>query len=755
MGRAIDETLIGAFENTTGLPMQLFDMNDPHLSTMMGTAAWNELINNQRAIHPLNESTMAGYTLAKDIYGDPGVILQVSILRDIHAQAVTSLQNLAILLTVVSLSFGLVTYLLVERTVVSRLSNLQNEVTRLDPNSKDKMHVDPQGEDEIGGLANSINAMLAAIDKAQKELTESEKRYRLLVNSASEAIVVLQDGMVCLANPETVSLTGFSEQELKSKLFPSFIHPDDRDMVLEMHQRRMRGDPMPNRYSFRTIRKEGGVRWVDISAVSINWEGRPATLNFLTDITERKKMEDSLRESELRYRSLFDNALEGIAIHEIVCDDNGTPCDYRFLDVNPEFEKMTGFEFEKIRGKSVRAVLPDLEPIWIERYGRVALTGKPDFFTQYTASLDKTFEVSVYRNAPNQFTTSFNNVTERKRAEDALRENEAKIRTYFDNSPEGIFIVDAVGNYQDVNATGCQMLGYSKEEILSRNLASIVYKTVTQSVLDGFNLLKQKGTLTMETILVRKDGISIPTFLNAVELPGQRYMAFCTDITERKRSEDALRQANIKLGFLSNITRHDINNQMMVVNGFIELCKMREKDPELVKYLDKMSRAATNVLEQVIFTKDYQELGVHAPKWSSFGLQTTNAFAMLHPPGIELEDMTNGMEVMADPLAEKVFYNLIDNSMRHGGHVSRIKMSAKQVGDSLLITYEDDGVGISNDDKKHLFEKGFGKNTGYGLFLIREILAITEIRISENGQAGKGARFEMLVPAGAWRRIEQ
>ena len=110
------------------------------------------------------------------------------------------------------------------------------------------------------------------------------------------------------------------------------------------------------------------------------------------------------------------------------------------------------------------------------------------------------------------------------------------------------------------------------------------------------------------------------------------------------------------------------------------------------------------------------------------------------------------MEVLADLLLEKVPYNLIDNSMRHGKHVTRIKMSSEQVGDAVLIMYEDDGVGISVEDKKRLFEKGFGRNTGYGLFLIREILAITGITIMERGQAGQGVRFEMLVPPGAWRR---
>jgi signal transduction histidine kinase len=223
-------------------------------------------------------------------------------------------------------------------------------------------------------------------------------------------------------------------------------------------------------------------------------------------------------------------------------------------------------------------------------------------------------------------------------------------------------------------------------------------------------------------------------------------------ITGRRWVEEELHRSNAKLGILNNITRHDINNQMMVINGFLELCRKREKDPDLAHYIDKMSLAAANVHEQINFTKDYQELGIKAPAWSSVGRRVKDAFAMLHPQGVVLEDRTEGIEVLTDPLADKVHYNLIDNSMRHGGKITRIKVYSEQSGDAMKIIYEDDGVGISQEDKKRLFQKGFGKNTGYGLFLIREILAITGITINETGHPGRGVRFEMLVPPGAWRR---
>lgn len=139
--------------------------------------------------------------------------------------------------------------------------------------------------------------------RAEKALRESEEKYRLLVENANEAIVVVQDGRLKFANRMAVELTGYSEQELTSRPFPEFIHPDDRGIVVERHLRRLKGNGAQPRYTFRSLTRDGSVKWVEISAVLIDWEGKPATLNFLSNITERKRAEEqfqaSLAEKEL------------------------------------------------------------------------------------------------------------------------------------------------------------------------------------------------------------------------------------------------------------------------------------------------------------------------------------------------------------------------------------------------------------------------------------------------------------------------
>jgi signal transduction histidine kinase len=217
-------------------------------------------------------------------------------------------------------------------------------------------------------------------------------------------------------------------------------------------------------------------------------------------------------------------------------------------------------------------------------------------------------------------------------------------------------------------------------------------------------------------------------------------------------SQNAYETANRKLNLLSTITRHDIKNQLLALMGFIGLAKMKTTDPDQLHYIEQEEIAALTIQRQIEFTKNYEEIGVRAPQWQDIGLHL-NALRSLIPPGeISVSITVDGLEVFADPLLEKVFENLIDNSRRHGERVRHISFSSLQYGlDYIAIVYEDDGVGVHEADKERIFEKGFGKNTGLGLFLTREILSITGLTIKETGVYGKGVRFEILVPKGKYR----
>ena len=226
------------------------------------------------------------------------------------------------------------------------------------------------------------------------------------------------------------------------------------------------------------------------------------------------------------------------------------------------------------------------------------------------------------------------------------------------------------------------------------------------------------------------------------------------DIDEIKRTQDALAQVNNRINLLNSITRHDILNRVMAVTAYSEMLQEDITDNSLLGKINNIYESGKDIQHLIEFTREYQDLGVKKPVWQRIDkfFEIRSIQSLLPNISVILPDMR--VEIFADQMFEKVIYNLIENSKRHGGAVTSISVSYRKQGDALLIMYEDNGCGISKDEKEKIFMKGFGKNTGLGLFLIREILIITGITIAETGRPGQGVRFEMNVPAGAYRILD-
>jgi signal transduction histidine kinase len=223
-------------------------------------------------------------------------------------------------------------------------------------------------------------------------------------------------------------------------------------------------------------------------------------------------------------------------------------------------------------------------------------------------------------------------------------------------------------------------------------------------------------------------------------------------LEELKKVRDAVFQANKKLSLLNSIIRHDILNQVTPLNLFASAAKKKYTDPQLLEVFEMIQQVGKNIQRQIEFTREYQNTGVKSASWQDVADTIRTAIGLMHMHNIGLDvDVTDSVKIFADPLLQKVFYNLVENSLRHGEKITRIRFSCGKCGDDLLLIYEDDGVGIPADVKERIFRREFFKHTGFGLFLTREILAITNITICENGIPGKGARFEMTVPKGNYR----
>jgi signal transduction histidine kinase len=234
----------------------------------------------------------------------------------------------------------------------------------------------------------------------------------------------------------------------------------------------------------------------------------------------------------------------------------------------------------------------------------------------------------------------------------------------------------------------------------------------------------------------------------------QLFYSIVHDITDRRQAEEALRMANRKLILLESTTRHDISNQLMAIGGYLDLLHEEVTDPVLDPYFTLIDNARSRISNIVQFSKVYGQIGVDAPVWQDCRRIVDAATTDSRPDKARVSnDLPAGGEVFADPLIVTVFFNLIDNALRHGEKTKTIRFSLEKCDGNRVIVCEDDGIGIPSGEKEQIFGQGCGKNTGLGLFLAREILAITGITIQENGIPGRGARFEIVLPGAMWRSI--
>ena len=340
---------------------------------------------------------------------------------------------------------------------------------------------------------------------------------------------------------------------------------------------------------------------------------------------------------------------------------------------------------------------------------------------------------------------------------EALRESEKEFRQLFESASDAVFVIAMdTTRIIDANSKASALYGYDHEELLTMKSTELSAEPeATQRA--AIEAQKEPGrALTIPLLIHRKrDGTVFPVEITAGNIARGKQpvlLIACRDITDRKRAEDALALASRKLNLLSSITRHDINNQLTVLQGYLAILKIKQSDPTLNEYCSKAANAAKRISAMVQFTKEYEEIGVHAPAWQDCRTLVDTAAKQAPLGKVTVKnDLTAGAEVFADPLIVKVCYNLMDNAIRYGGKITTIRFSALESREDQLIVCEDDGDGIVAAEKEKIFERGFGKNTGLGLALSREILDITGITIRETGEPGKGARFEMVVPKGAWR----
>jgi PAS domain S-box-containing protein len=333
-----------------------------------------------------------------------------------------------------------------------------------------------------------------------------------------------------------------------------------------------------------------------------------------------------------------------------------------------------------------------------------------------------------------------------------LREGQ-KSTGAFDNSQAGVFCFDKESlRLKAANQKFSTIVRYGQDDMLKKSLPEIIPDTAErESFLASIHDNKRIGDI--EVRFRTWDGTMRWALVSATVSDGPDIICTLVDITDHKQVQESLTVANKKLNLLNNITRHDILNQLSALLSYIDLSRHETNDLRMLSYIEKEELAANTIRSQILFTRDYQNIGVHNPEWHNIAETVSLAMASLDIQRVQISVDHSSVEIYADPLFEKVFYNLIENSIRHGEGITRIGIHVEPTADGIDLIVEDNGPGIPEKEKENIFRRKYFKNTGFGLFLSREILAITNLTIHENGNPGEGVHFVIHAPKGTYREV--
>jgi PAS domain S-box-containing protein len=411
-----------------------------------------------------------------------------------------------------------------------------------------------------------INLDISRIKEAEQALRKSEERLRQIAHAACIGFFEWNASKgTAYWSPEHYELFGWDPGvPITWDRWLEAVHPEDRQRIAQngsqlLERGRAEGALRGHKDEYRIIRADGAVIWLE-SDVSLDMVGGdPILRGSVRDITERKGAEEALRQSEGRYRSLFDGMTEGFAIHEIITDEGGRAADYRFLDVNAAFERLTGLKRENVVGRTLNEVLPGDDPKWLEMYGAVALSGKPVQFENYSPALARHYEVLAYQPAPRQFAVIFMDITARKRAEAALEASEVQYRRLFESAKDGILILNAqTGMIEDVNPYLIERLGLSREVFLGKRVWELGFFKHVVANEARFRELQEKEYLRYEDLpLETRDGRQFDVeFVSNVYQVDHRKVIQCNirDISERKRAAEAVAAAHRQIQSLVDNT---------------------------------------------------------------------------------------------------------------------------------------------------------------------------------------------------------
>ncbi|OQA57814.1 MAG: putative diguanylate cyclase [Euryarchaeota archaeon ADurb.Bin294] len=621
--------------------------------------------------------------------------------------------------------------------------------------------------EELAASEEELRRTIEQLALQSEQIRESEERYRLVMEATSDGIwdwnlktneAFFSDWYYRMIGYEPGEFEGNYEN------WRSLLHPDDviraEKEIQESLTRKDKGFDI----EFRIRTKNGDYRYIHGRGKVVAWdnEGYPCRMvGSHIDITDRKRMESALLDSEEKYRLLAEKSRDIIFMLRLP--------EWKYEYMSPSVLEITGYTqeefyrnpdllrrciaphsleyFEKAYKDLLNGIIPETYEFQI-----ITKSGELKWVSQRNSPItDKSGTITALQGI-------VTDITERKTSEEIVCEAMQKYETLFSSVPTGIIVTDENGAIIEVNQHAARILHVSREELIDKGISrpewtifkndgTIVSSSQTYPLLE---LLKQGENIAGIEIGIQNPNGEIAWIMataSLLRLKGYGSVISFLDIGEQRRISQALTMVNKKLSLLTSITRHDVKNSLTALKGFLYLLAEEIDTKSEKELIDRIGSITGDIERKIVFTSTYQNIGAESPQWQNISYLVD----ALNADGMKVVNELKGLEVFADQMLGMVFENLIQNSLMHGEKVSQILLSKRQEGQDLIILYEDDGIGIPNSEKENIFERGYGKNTGFGLFLIREILSITGLSIRETGKYGEGARFEILVPQGSYR----
>lgn len=598
---------------------------------------------------------------------------------------------------------------------------------------------------------------------------ESAETFRAIFDNTAVGIMLLDiQGFVLEVNTAAQQLFGYTSVELAQFTIGDLTYPEDIESELASLQEILAGQRNCHQFEKRYIRKTGEVIWgrLTISLLHHDLSHKAIAIGVIENITEQRKAQEQLRESEERYRALFNSMSEGFALHEVICSENGEPVDYRFLDVNPAFERLTGIPYDRVVGNTIRTLLPDIEQEWITTLGQVALSGHPMVIERHMDPLKRYFHVVAYSPRYRQFASVFCDVTDRVMAEMALERERALLSTAIDILPFPIAFISPTQSVIRANHVFDRFIAKQKPSSIiplfeiqlldARSHQPLAVADWPQSRALGGEVIPSR-----EYIIVTPDGDEIPIFAEAAPIyVNERLVAAVLayqDITELKSVDEA------KNRFLM-VLSHELKTPLTSIIGWAQIARDNIDDaPEALQIILDKADEQKVLLERLlllsrILTRRLQVQYQSVDFWHECetALSKYQRAIAKKQITISLDSPPVSLPVFTDPsLLSHAFDEIIDNAIKFSIPGGCITVKGFRSDGWCMIRISDTGRGISAENipellkpfiQLHRDEKVGGLGIGIPiangiLFQLDGALSITSPGL------GRGSTCTLTLPA--------